>query len=87
MCKYDCALVQLNFRLFIIYSRIYYALVQRDPAFKKVDFKKVRHCFSEKTSSYKKVFSLRKYHFLIISLFMDHYIVMSYGQALPMSVH
>ena len=27
MCKYDCALVQLNFRLFIIYSRIYYALV------------------------------------------------------------
>ena len=25
--KYDCALVQLNFRLFIIYSRIYYALV------------------------------------------------------------
>ena len=27
MCKYDCALVQLHFRLFIIYSRIYYALV------------------------------------------------------------
>ena len=22
--------------------------LQRDPAFKKVDFKKVRHCFSEK---------------------------------------
>ena len=27
MCKYDCALVQLNFRLFIIYTRIYYVLV------------------------------------------------------------
>ena len=41
--------------------------IQRDPAFKKVDFKNVRHCFSEKVSSYKKVFSLKKYHFLIIS--------------------
>ena len=24
--------------------------IQRDPAFKKVDFKKVRHCFAEKKS-------------------------------------
>ena len=41
--------------------------IQRDPAFKKVDFKKVRHCFSKKVSSYKKVFSLKKCHFLMIS--------------------
>ena len=43
--------------------------IQRDPAFKKVDFKKVRHCFSKKVSSYKKVFSLKKmslsYNFLV----------------------
>ena len=36
--------------------------VQRDPAFKKV-----RHCFPKKVSSYKKVFSPKKYHFPIIS--------------------
>ena len=28
------------------------SIIQRDPAFKKVDFKKVKHCFSEKVSSY-----------------------------------
>ena len=44
-----------------------YCKLQWDPAFKKVDFKKVRHCVSEKVSSYKKVFSLNNYHFLILS--------------------
>ena len=42
--------------------------VQRDPAYKKVGFKKVRHCFSEKVSPYKKVFGLKKslsYNFLV----------------------
>ena len=38
--------------------------IQRDPAFKKVDFKKVRHYFSGKVSSYKKVFSLKNITFL-----------------------
>ena len=54
-------------------------ILQRDPAFKKV-----RHCFYEKVSPYKKVFSLKKYHFLITSQFMDHHIIMSLGQALSM---
>ena len=48
-------------------SRSQRGQIQRDPAFKKVDFKKVRDCFSEKVSCHKKVFSLKKYHFLINS--------------------
>ena len=39
--------------------------------------------FLKKVSSYKKVFSLEKYHFLIMSKLMNHYIIMSLGQAFP----
>ena len=68
-------------------SHLSYSKLQRDPAFKKVDFKKVRHCFSKKVSSYKKVFSLKKCHFLIIFKFMDHYVIMSLSKALSMSYY
>ena len=37
-------------------------VIDRKLCIKKVDFEKVRHSFSEKVSSYKKVFSVKKYH-------------------------
>ena len=63
-------LYKLMIETFCIFDKIlstqiiFTAGVQRDPAFKKVDFKKVRHSFLKKVSSYKKVFSLKNVIFL-----------------------